>query len=278
MHITVRKKYILPLLFLAAVFFIFLALRQPLTIRNYTLSSTKTDTPIRLLQISDLHSTFYGENQEELLQAIAEADPDAILLTGDIADDHVPHDGTKKLLENIASTYPCFYVSGNHEFWSNDIDNIKSMIASYGVTILEGSTEQLTVNGQTIQICGVDDPDGLTEKQWQTQLDACAAQTNDTVYTVLLSHRPERYAAYQNKGFDLILSGHAHGGQVRLPMLLNGLWAPNQGLFPDYAGGIYTESDSTMIVSRGLCRNDLPRVFNPPELVVIDILPQEKTS
>ena len=92
---------------------------------------------------------------------------------------------------------------------------------------------------------------------------------------MLLSQRPERTECYRDSGFDLVVSGHAHGGQVRLPGMINGLFAPHQGAFPDYAGGLYALGSTTLVVSRGLCRNLLPRVFNPPELVALDLLPAE---
>jgi predicted MPP superfamily phosphohydrolase len=118
----------------------------------------------------------------------------------------------------------------------------------------------------------VDDPDGLISTDWSAQLGACAP--NDDIYAILLSHRPERGALYRDAGFDLALVGHAHGGQVRLPLLLNGLYAPNQGWFPKHAGGRYEIGDMTMIVSRGLQNWGLPRVFNPPEMVLVDIVPE----
>lgn len=108
----------------------------------------------------------------------------------------------------------------------------------------------------------------------QKQLEACgkAAAENERAYRILLCHRPERTDAYAESGFELVLCGHAHGGQVRVPYLVNGLYAPNQGLFPKYAGGCYQlENDVSMIVSRGLCRNELPRIFNPPELVIVEL-------
>ncbi|MDO4733224.1 MAG: metallophosphoesterase, partial [Bacillota bacterium] len=93
--------------------------------------------------------------------------------------------------------------------------------------------------------------------------------------SILLSHRPECTAFYESSGFDLELSGHAHGGQLRIPGLLNGLYAPNQGFFPKYAGGLYQLGKTSLLVSRGLCKSRLPRVFNRPELAIIELLPGE---
>lgn len=274
-----KKKYIRRgVLLLLVVVFGVVALNWQLTLRFYTMETDK-EVSVRLAVLTDLHSSFYGEHQETLVEALEKQEPDIVLLVGDIADDVVAHDGTKILLEQIGKAYPCYYVSGNHEYWSGDIDNIKEMIASYGVTILEGETEVITLeNGSRIQISGVDDPDGFpasgnlsAPKKWLEQLELCKAAREDGVFSVLLSHRPELVECYKESGFDLVVSGHAHGGQWSIPGILNGLYAPNQGLFPKYAGGEYDLGETRLIVSRGLCKNLLPRVFNPPELVIIDV-------
>lgn len=275
---------------LAAAIFFLIACSQKLVVRSYTERTDKVTEPVRLAVLTDLHSTFYGENQEELIRTLEEQKPDAVLLVGDIADDQVPHEGTKVLLSAIGNRYPCFYVTGNHEYWSGEEKEIKEMIASYGVTVLEGEVRFLGVKGQTICICGVDDPDGYGQRhsynpeamaKWENQLIRCRMELGRNDYSVLMSHRPEPVSYYTHTsdeelpGFDLVTAGHAHGGQVRIPGILNGLLAPNQGWFPRYAGGRYELGDTVMIVSRGLCRNLLPRIFNPPELVMVEIAPEK---
>ena len=237
--------------------------------------------------ITDLHAGIYGEAQQNLLRAVRRQEPDAVLLVGDIADDEVPNDGVWMLLSELGGKYPCFYVSGNHEFWSGNAETVKQDIEAYGVEVLEGEGCMLEVRGQKLQIFGVDDPDcfgggaRLTDgssEAWQAQLAACESQREEGVYSVLMSHRPELVQDYEDSGFDLAVSGHAHGGQIRIPLILNGLYAPNQGWFPAYAGGRYRLNESTvLIVSRGLCRNELPRVFNRPELVMVEIEPESQT-
>lgn len=255
---------------------------QGLIVRSYTEITNKVSSPVRLAVLTDLHSSFYGKGQKRLLRAIQEQQPDLLLLVGDIVDDLVPVEGAKQLLSVIGIEYPCYYVAGNHEHRSGRADSIKSMIRSYGVTVLEGSGETVEVNAQKVQIYGVDDPEGFGNPpyvrhpaplQWKRQLRTCRAKLDGTIYAVLLSHRPELAKEYRHCGFDLVVAGHAHGGQVRIPGIVNGLLAPNQGLFPKYVGGRYALGETAMIVSRGLCRNHLPRVFNPPELVVIDLRP-----
>lgn len=145
-----------------------------------------------------------------------------------------------------------------------------------GATVLAGDGRTIDVRGQRLSICGVTDPDGeryVHAPDVQTQLAHAKAAAENGTYAVLLAHRPELMAEYAATGFDLVVSGHAHGGQVRLPGLLNGLYAPDQGFLPAYAGGAYRVGDTTLIVSRGLAREStrLPRVFNRPELVIVTL-------
>ena len=137
------------------------ALWTGLAVRTYTLETAKLDQPVRLLLLTDLHSTVHGRDQQALIDLVRAQAPDAILLAGDIADDEVPHRGTELLLEAVAGEYPCFYVTGNHEFWAEDTEEILEMFRRYGVTVLAGTWSDLTVRGQTIRIFGVDDPEGF---------------------------------------------------------------------------------------------------------------------
>ena len=213
---------------------------------------------------------------KSLLSAIQAQPPDAVLLAGDMADDSRGDAGVDALMSALGGAYPCCYVSGNHEVRTGCLEALKRRFRSWGITVLEGSGTLLATPGGTLRICGVDDPSAFAgESGWLEQFRACQALTGDSRYTVLLSHRPERTECYRDSGFDLVVSGHAHGGQVRLPGMINGLFAPHQGAFPDYAGGLYALGSTTLVVSRGLCRNLLPRVFNPPELVALDLLPAE---
>ncbi len=280
-----KKKFIsYVVLILALVALLTVALWKGLVVRSYVISSKKLTNPVRLLILSDLHSSMYGKNQSLLLAKIRELKPDLVFLVGDIVDDKRPQEGALQLLEAIAPEYPCFYVTGNHEFWSGRADNIKNMIRSYGIEVLEGDCKTVTVGGQRIQVCGVDDPDGFEQENffgqeissgWDEQFESCKNQLNADTFSILLSHRPERVSYYAGSDFDLVVSGHAHGGQIRIPGLLNGLYAPNQGFLPKYAGGIYDLDSSRMIVSRGLAKSSIPRIFNPPEIVLISLEPGE---
>ena len=150
---------------------------------------------------------------------------------------------------------------------------MKDKVRSLGITVLEGDCETIEINGKTIDVCGVDDPTRLTNSQFKEQLNKAYAKTSEDHYKILLTHRPEQTDFYALYDYDLILSGHAHAGQIRIPFINIGLYAPNQGLFSKYVSGIYTLSNgSRLIVSRGLARESTPapRFFNHPEIVVID--------
>lgn len=252
------------------------ALDARLAVRHYRLETVRVSAPVRIALLTDLHSCDYGEGQAGLLKAVAAEGPDVVLLGGDIVDDDARMDPERAYTaaSALAASWPTYYVSGNHEFWSGEADAIKTALEARGVTVLEGACVPVAVDGQTIQLCGVDDP-AAGEAVWRAQLERAAAQADPDLFTILLTHRPERVEAYRGRGFDLILAGHAHGGQWRLPGVVNGLLAPDQGLFPPYAGGRYELEGGTLIVSRGLAREStrVPRVFNRPELVIIDVTP-----
>lgn len=255
------------------------ALYNGLTVRKYIVHSDKlkTDESVRIVLIADLHDHVYGKNQNKLISLIRKQNPDIIALAGDIADDELPIKGTELLLKGIRGLAPIYYVTGNHEYWSNDIKDIKDIIRKYDVTILEDTYERMNVNNTSIIIGGVDDPDVVkyekSDMDWRGEMHKAFAELKDQPdFKILLAHRPDFIEIYKESDFDLVLSGHTHGGQVRIPFILNGLYSPDQGWFPKYAGGVYKHGTMTHIVSRGISFNlCLPRVFNPPEVVVVDI-------
>ena len=253
---------------LAAVFFILSAISFPLRTVRYTLVSRKVSKKVRIVQISDLHSCSYGKDMKNLINAVDAAEPDIIVLTGDIFDNRTDNKNSDTLLKAIAKKFPCYYVSGNHEYWGNMWDTFSRRAESFGITVLQG--ENVDIDG--ITICGASAKSDIGDS-----VKVCADNADTDSFNVLLAHFSENIDFYRSFGkFDLVLSGHAHGGQWRLPPFINGLYAPGQGLFPKYAGGRYDFYDTTFIVSRGLSRTmeHFPRIFNNPELVVIDILPE----
>ncbi|MDR0839766.1 MAG: metallophosphoesterase [Christensenellaceae bacterium] len=242
-----------------------------LTVSNIVIESDKIDAPIRIVLLTDLHSCKYGQNQATLLNAIDAQHPDLILMAGDMVDDGLPQEPAFAVFRGLAQ-YPCYYVTGNHEFWCESVDTVKSDIRACGITVLEGEVETLSVNGQRLAIAGIDDPE-VGQALYDAQLAAVGAKKNPQLYTILLAHRPERLESYAAYGaFDLVQCGHAHGGQWRVPFPI---YAPNQGFLPKYTSGLYELGGTKMVVSRGLAREStpIPRLFNAPEIVVIDLMP-----
>lgn len=278
----------------AVIVLIVIMFDSRMIVRRYEIDSPKVDTPIRIALITDLHSCKYGKKQTKLLDAIYAESPDLVLLGGDIFDDVIEDTNTELFLAGISERYPCYYVTGNHEYWSGQAKFSAKIdiLNKYNIVILAGTSEVVEVNGESINLCGVNDPDAYMveidsetdpqayveaqnrkEVTFTQQLDNVSSVSENGYFTLLLSHRPEFFEQYTDYNFDLVLSGHAHGGQWRVPLVLNGLYAPDQGVFPEYAGGRYEQDGTTMIVSRGLARESTwaPRVFNRPELVIVDI-------
>jgi predicted MPP superfamily phosphohydrolase len=251
---------------------------------NYHLESRSLQggTVLTVVLISDLHSTIYGEDQSPLIDAVREAEPDLIILAGDIVDDKRPLEGTALLLEGIRDIAPLLYVTGNHEYMSNNIAGIRRFLESRRVLILSDRWQRIRVRENEILVAGIEDP--YKKKKEDPRYDQKAVMEKifkdlDEMpgYKILIAHRPENIDQYRRYNFDLVVSGHAHGGQWRIPGILpNGLYAPHQGIFPAYTGGQYSipgSGEMTLIVSRGLSVNRprFPRINNPPELAVIQV-------
>lgn len=239
---------------------------------EYEISDPRITRETRICVLSDLHNARYGANQSQLLAAVARAKPDVVLLLGDLFDQHGSNANTAALLGALSSRYTCYFVMGNHEYKTkNTISWVLKQIRAEGIPILAGTSVLVDSN---VRIFGVDD--GMAGKLKQLhQIQQAGSERSDSEYSILAIHVPNSVQSYLPYGFDLMLSGHTHGGQIILPGLLNGLYAPGQGFFPKYAGGRYDLDRTTLIISRGLARKPLwlPRVFNPPEIVLIDLKP-----
>ena len=242
-----------------------------LEVNEYTIKTNKIEQTIKPMVLSDLHSSDYGDESVELYEEIVEIDPDFILLPGDIIDDVKPGAETYMFLDNISKLYPTYYVTGNHEFWSNDIKTIKERLKQTKVNVLEGNCEILNINEDSINICGLDDAAGDTRN---SQITNIQYGVKNDVYNILLNHRPNEIVELENLGFDLIVSGHAHGGQWRLPFSDLSAFAPDQGFLPKLTNGFYDNYNTKILVSRGLAKGTtgyIPRIFNRPEIVVVNI-------
>ena len=275
-----RKKdwWILPVLAILVALAL-IALDERLILRTYTVASPKLTAEVRLAVVTDFHSS---DNADDVVAMVASCAPDAVLMVGDMFDDDTqnrPTERTLSLMRQLSAQYPCYYVSGNHEAWTGEMDALYQQTEEAGVTVLRMSSGVLTVRRQRIALCGIPDPYEMVfsgAPDTEEQLRQAMENVDSADFTVLLAHRPELLAKYAQFPFDLVVSGHAHGGQVRIPGVLNGLYAPNQGWFPKLAGGAYTQDGTTLIVSRGLAvRTRLPRIFNRPEVVLVRCVPAE---
>jgi len=272
-----KKKilFIITLLLFCAVVFSYFQ-NNWLSISRFTITSHEiTGDGLKIIQLSDLHSKEFGENQHRLVTKVQALSPDIIAFTGDIIDkDKYDEKTVLSLLKQLKEIAPTYYVTGNHEYWSGKYDQLEKIIKPTGVTILHNQREKLQLNGTTFLLAGIADPAISNEASAvtvETELAKTLEGVNDQDFVVLLSHRPELFSIYAEHNIDLVLSGHAHGGQVRLPFV-GGLVAPDQGFLPMYTAGKYEQDDTAMIVNRGLGNSIIPqRVFNTPEIVEITI-------
>ena len=232
----------------------------------------------RITQVSDLHNKRFGAAQSALLSKLAATKPDVIVVTGDLIDRRsYDLEAALELARGAVSIAPTYFVSGNHEAWSGRYEDVASALTLAGVTVLDDRKVALRSGTSSIDLVGVADPDFMTDSYLDgTDSSGMRASLSRMVdpsaFTVLLSHRPELVDLYRQAAVDLTFTGHAHGGQFRIPGL-GGLVAPDQGWFPAYSSGRYDVGDTTMYVSRGLGNSVVPvRIFNRPELVVVTLV------
>lgn len=277
-----KKRTVILIAWFAAVLLLSILLllgNKELEVNTYTVCSDRLPAAFdgyRIAHISDLHNATIGKNNEKLLTLLKNTKPDIIAITGDFIDSRNTNvDIAVQFAEEAVRIAPCYYVSGNHEARVSEYTRLKEVLTALGVTVLEDGQSELTREDAVVSIVGVRDPSFVTEYLFgdsevvmQSKLQQFA---NEDSYTILLSHRPELFEVYVENNMDLVLSGHAHGGQIRLPFL-GGLVAPNQGLFPVYDAGLFAQGNTHMIVSRGIGNSIIPlRVNNPPEIVLIEL-------
>lgn len=231
----------------------------------------------KIIHISDLHNAKIGKDNEGLLTLIEKAEPDIIAITGDLVDSRRTNVETAlRFIEKVTDIAPCFYVTGNHESRIEECDYLLSEMAKMSVVILRDEKVLTEKDGEYIAVVGVDDPyferDGIyCNEEAVIRKELYFLLKEEEHFTLILSHRPELFHVYADYGVNLVLSGHAHGGQFRLPFL-GGLYAPHQGILPEYDNGVYTKDSTTMVVSRGIGNSAFPfRLNNRPEVIFIEL-------
>ena len=232
---------------------------------------------LKILQISDLHNAQFGKNQNNIIRKIKKCQPDMIFITGDIIDAN-RYDLQKAitLVKQVVDIAPTYYVSGNHEAWSNHYNEVKAALLEEKVLVLDNDSIDIKRGKDSITLIGLKDPAflhsdyffGTDYSAWENYL---KSQVKYNKFEILLSHRPELMDIYKKHNVDLVFSGHVHGGQFRLPFV-GGIVGPDQGFFPKYDAGEFVEENTTMILSRGLGNSIIPlRIFNRPELVLVEL-------
>lgn len=247
---------------------------------EYTISSEKLPEAFdgkKIVQVSDLHNAMFGNNQKSLIEKVEKAEPDAIFITGDLIDsERYDLDTALILVDALVEMSDVYFVTGNHEVAVNKLEDIKAALVERGVIYLENEAVEWEVDGEILQIAGIHDPlmdMYYRDEEYTRDAIATASLTDD--FTLLLAHRPEQIAVYADNEIDVVFSGHAHGGQVRIPGL-GGLFAPGQGWFPRMTEGIFENRETQLVLSRGLGNSGFPlRILNLPEIVSVTL---EKTE
>ncbi|MBO4681357.1 MAG: metallophosphoesterase [Clostridiales bacterium] len=284
MKIINKKKHLFKKIVQAVfVLFVLMVLIDNVTIHTTLTRVTIKDLPksfdgYRIVQVSDLHNNVYGIGQSYLLAKIRDAKPDVIVVTGDLIDRNTKNvDNAMQFINGAVEIAPVFYVTGNHEASvGKKYKELALRMNEAGVTFLDNDAVTVISEEDVITIAGVRDPafdwSKPDAKIVDDEIKKALAEVSDTQVTVLLSHRPELIKTYSENGIDLVLTGHAHGGQVRLPFI-GPIYSPSQGLFPKYTSGLYEEGDTKMYVSRGIGNGIAPLRFNDgPELAVIVLI------
>lgn len=229
----------------------------------------------RIAHVSDLHNS---DVADDLLKSLRVQKPDIIAVTGDSIDcNHTDINKALEFFEGAADIAPVYYVTGNHEAWirPDTYADYEKRLENLGVTVLRNESVTLTRGDKTITLVGIDDPE-FTNVQYEGGIGESLRLPDlsllmDDGTNILLAHRPEYFKSYASAGFDLVLSGHTHGGQFRIPFI-GGVNAHGQGWFPHYDAGMFESGNTTMVISRGIGNSKIPvRINNRPELVMIQM-------
>lgn len=233
---------------------------QRVVLTHYQIQNEKVKSVFKIIQLSDVHNAQY---ESHILEAIQKEEPDIVVITGDLIDENTPDlNQVKTLFDEIIKSTPIYYVSGNHDVNTHLYQDLVQYLETIGDQVLINKSVEIN---DFLVISGLGDP----VHSFKTEELALDLEK----FNLVLSHRPELFNRYVKEQYDLVLSGHAHGGQFQIPFV-GGLIAPNQGLLPQYTSGLHASETTTMIVNRGLGDSAFPvRIFNPSEIVVIELNP-----
>ena len=273
------RKLFLVILFLSVIGYAIYKGNTTVGTSSYEVESNRLPASFdgfKIVQISDLHDSLLGENHSYVVDEIKKVGPQAIFITGDFIDSN-RYDLEQSLLiiKELQGVAPIYYVTGNHEISTNDTDHIKESLRELGVRVLTDEADVITSGeGETIAIGGVEDPLASSledDVAIQQSITRAFDKVSKDAFKVLLSHRPEQFDTYAANKIDLTFSGHAHGGQFRMPGF-GGLVSPGEGLFPKLTSGVHEKNGSQLVISRGLGNSIMPvRLFNKPEIVAVTL-------
>lgn len=250
-------------------------------VTTYKVSSDKLPNNIgtyRIVQLSDLQSKEFGRDQRPLVRKVHKLKPDIIVVTGDLVDSgHYDEEASYTMMKAVVEIAPVYFITGNHEYAAREYPFLEKRLIEAGIHVLRNEHTLIEAGDGLIRLIGVDDPifnqkeDGDVAKIEAHLNEALDGIGHPEAFTILLSHRPELFHVYADYGMDLSLSGHAHGGQFRIPFV-GGVYSPEQGFWPKYSEGKHRLGSSELIVSRGLGNSVFPqRLFNRPEIVSIEL-------
>lgn len=273
-----QNKLLFSIIILVLIVLLVIVYNKKIVISNITYKNSKIPSSFdgyKILQISDLHNAEFGKNQKTLIEKTKEIDPDIIFITGDLIDSYNTNINiAMKYIDGITDIAPIYFIPGNHESRIESYNELCDRLTSSGVKILNNKNVFIQKDSSSIGLIGLDDPAFIqtsNQDELFKKLLVDLSKDMDSAFKILLSHRPEKLVDYKAAKVDLVFSGHAHGGQFRIPFV-GGLLAPNQGFFPKYTSGIYKDENTSMIVSRGLGNSIFPfRINNSPELVVVTL-------
>ena len=239
-----------------------------MNVTNYIVHTDKVGDEINICVLADLHCRRYGEKQDRITKIIEKMKPDLIIIPGDLFDVDRDYSISFELIEALKK-YPVYFTSGNHDNYLKEINELRNQLKEMGVHVLEDTTEVFQKGNTSIEICGMSDH-GRKPIIEPKELDEMYQTDN---YKVLISHRPDYIDFYKQIHCNLIISGHVHGGQWRIPFLKKGIYAPQQGFFPKYYEGIHRLNRKFLVISRGLASGNpyIPRLYNDPEIVFITL-------
>ena len=260
------KKLILLLCLVIIIISYALNSLKEVDITNYTISNEKIPqefNDFKILQLSDFHSSGYKDTTEIIISKVKEINPDIIVMTGDMVSWEVKDiEELEKLINSLANLYPIYYINGNHEqlaeiLRAGKYKDLLDKLGSLGITFLRDNYIEITKDGQSINLYEIDIPldgaTGLHASRWQLESDyveSTLPQVDSSKFNILLAHNPLFIKQYNKWGADLVLSGHMHGGIIRIPIIGVGILSPERGLFPRYDAGKFKRGDTTMIVNR----------------------------